>query len=141
MRARCANFDWCAGPPTRLRGPYQQQDSRWRHKCAEYQVVAGSESVGTTSGVNGGLIAPTAVEAAQVRKQYIRTGRSLQACWSGRYKISEITSVDNLVGGVDDAKHIKQSLYQPLQYACRLLLANLVLPYRRTYVPGIGYGP
>ena len=33
-------------------------------------------------------------------------------------------SVDNLLHGIDDAKHIRPSLYQQLQYTCRLLLAN-----------------
>ena len=34
--------------------------------------------------------------------------------------------MDNLLYGIGDAKHIRLSLYQPLQYACRLLLGNPV---------------
>ena len=42
------------------------------------------------------------------------------------YNISEMISVDNLLRGIDDAKYVRVPFYQPLQCACRLLLANLV---------------
>ena len=43
-----------------------------------------------------------------------------------KYKVSDIISVGNVRGGVDETKYTRLCLYQPLQYeyACRLLLRS-----------------
>ena len=47
-----------------------------------------------------------------------------EAAWHNK---SEVFSVVSMLRGINDADHIRLSLHQLLQYACRLLLANLVL--------------